>query len=56
MTRCQVAQGNQNKMAKLPRTSLKKRAGHGRWRERNERKQLDLHVHTRGESKDSSTT
>ena len=28
---------------------LKKRAGHGRWRERNERKQLDLHVHTRGE-------
>ena len=23
MTRCQVAQGNQNKMAKLPRTSLK---------------------------------
>ena len=35
---------------------LKKRAGHGRWRERNERKQLDLHVHTRGESKDSSTT
>ena len=22
MTRCQVAQGNQNKMAKLPRTSL----------------------------------
>ena len=35
---------------------LKKRAGHGRWRERNERKQLDLHVHTRGESKNSSTT
>ena len=35
---------------------FKKRAGHGRWRERNERKQLDLHVHTRGESKDSSTT
>ena len=34
---------------------LKKRAGHGRWSERNERKQLDLHVHTRGESKDSST-
>ena len=32
------------------------RAGHGRWWERNERKQLDLHVHTRGESKDSSTT
>ena len=23
MTRCQVAQGNQNKMAKLPRTSLR---------------------------------
>ena len=35
---------------------LKKKAGHGRWRERNEWKQLDLHVHTRGESKDSSTT
>ena len=32
MTRCQVAQGNQNKMAKLPRTYLKESS----WTQRNE--------------------